>query len=211
MQENFCEVSTLVREVSTLVRLPPPLWGRVGERGRPRAPDGVIARCRANYSSDEIDARGDTNLVVLQTAEQATPLSPTLPRKGGGNPSAGASLTDRRTVAAARADEKPHEQNLREVSTQLRLPPPLWGRVGERGRPRAPDGVIARCRANYSRDEIDARGDTNLVVLQAAEQATPLSLTLPRKGGGNPSAGASLTNGTAIAVSCAVARERSIA
>ncbi|MCP1973255.1 endonuclease domain-containing protein [Bradyrhizobium elkanii] len=33
-----------------------------------------------------------------------------------------------------------------------------------------------------------------LAILQAAEQAAPLSLTLPRKGGGNPSADASLTS-----------------
>ena len=32
-----------------------------------------------------------------------------------------------------------------------------------------------------------------LVIAEAAEQAAPLSLTLPRKGGGNPSTGASLT------------------
>jgi very-short-patch-repair endonuclease len=32
-----------------------------------------------------------------------------------------------------------------------------------------------------------------LSILEAAEQAAPLSLTLPRKGGGNPSADASLT------------------
>ena len=33
-----------------------------------------------------------------------------------------------------------------------------------------------------------------LSILEAAEQAAPLSLALPRKGGGNPSADASLTN-----------------
>jgi very-short-patch-repair endonuclease len=33
-----------------------------------------------------------------------------------------------------------------------------------------------------------------LAIQQAAEQAAPLSLTLPRKGGGNPSAGPSLTD-----------------
>ena len=33
-----------------------------------------------------------------------------------------------------------------------------------------------------------------LAILEAAEQAAPLSLTLPRKGGGNPSAGVSLTS-----------------
>ena len=32
-----------------------------------------------------------------------------------------------------------------------------------------------------------------LVIAEAAEQAAPLSLTLPRKGGGNPAAGSSLT------------------
>jgi very-short-patch-repair endonuclease len=35
-----------------------------------------------------------------------------------------------------------------------------------------------------------------LSILEAAEQAAPLSLTLPRKGGGNPAAGASLTSDT---------------
>src|SRR5262245_48442516 len=33
-----------------------------------------------------------------------------------------------------------------------------------------------------------------LTIAEAAEQAVPLSLTLPRKGGGNPSAGTSLTD-----------------
>ena len=36
-----------------------------------------------------------------------------------------------------------------------------------------------------------------LVIAEAAEQAAPLSLTLPRKGGGNPSVGGPLTDGEA--------------
>src|SRR5262245_51642598 len=36
-----------------------------------------------------------------------------------------------------------------------------------------------------------------LAIAEAAKQAAPLSLTLPRKGGGNPSAGAPLTVGDA--------------
>jgi hypothetical protein len=58
-----------------------------------------------------------------------SPLSLTLPRKGGGNPSARACLTiaKRQSVAATK----------REVSTLLRLPPLLRERVGERGKPRA--------------------------------------------------------------------------
>ena len=42
-------------------------------------------------------------LAILQAAEQAAPPSLTLPRKGGGNPTAGASLTD----ASSEAGEKP--------------------------------------------------------------------------------------------------------
>jgi hypothetical protein len=34
-----------------------------------------------------------------------------------------------------------------------------------------------------------------LSIIEVAEQAAPLSLTLPRKGGGNPSSDTSLTNG----------------
>jgi len=49
------------------------------------------------------------------------PLSPTLSRKGRGSPSADASLTC----------------SFREVSTLPGLPPPLRGRVGERGKLRA--------------------------------------------------------------------------
>jgi very-short-patch-repair endonuclease len=37
-----------------------------------------------------------------------------------------------------------------------------------------------------------------IAIRQAAEPAAPLSLTLPRKGGGNPSAGASLTDANQI-------------
>lgn len=41
-------------------------------------------------------------LSILEAAEQAVPLSPALPRKGGGNPAADASLTDDN-----QAEEKP--------------------------------------------------------------------------------------------------------
>jgi very-short-patch-repair endonuclease len=37
-----------------------------------------------------------------------------------------------------------------------------------------------------------------LSIIEAAEQAAPLSLTLPRKGGGNPTAGAPLTDANQI-------------
>ena len=46
-------------------------------------------------------------LSIAEAAEQAVPLSLTLPRKGGGNPSAGASLTDDASVSDSQQTEKP--------------------------------------------------------------------------------------------------------
>jgi hypothetical protein len=74
-------------EVSTLVGLPPPLRGRVGERGKPRALTEEIQQARA---VDPVRIA----VVLRPAAEQAAPLSLTLSRKGRGNPPAGASLTD---------------------------------------------------------------------------------------------------------------------
>jgi hypothetical protein len=49
-------------------------------------------------------------------------------------------------------------------------------------------------------ETINEDADAVLATRQAIEQVAPLSLTLPRKGGGNPFAGASLTVvGTAVA------------
>ncbi|MET3843271.1 hypothetical protein ABIE49_005349 [Bradyrhizobium sp. OAE829] len=82
---------------------------------------------------------------------------------------------------------------LSEVGALFRLPPPLRGRVGERGKPRAlAEDARPRC-INELCSAIDDE-DSAFAMRQAFEQAAPLSLTLPRKGGGNPSAGASLTN-----------------
>jgi hypothetical protein len=86
-----CERAATLREVSTLIRLPPPLRGRAGERGKPRALADEILRARAIQLGSANDAR--VTLASRRAAKQAVPLSLTLPRKGGGNPSAGASLT----------------------------------------------------------------------------------------------------------------------
>jgi hypothetical protein len=77
-------------EESTLVGLPPPLRGRVGERGKPRAP---IEEMRGQRIKEKMDEDASRVLALRQAIERAAPLSLTLPRKGGGNPSAGASLT----------------------------------------------------------------------------------------------------------------------
>ena len=81
------------REVSTLVRLPPPLRGRVGERGKPRAQSKKMRRPCINASGETIDADASAVFATRQAIVQAAPLSLALPRKGGGNPSASASLT----------------------------------------------------------------------------------------------------------------------
>ncbi|OCK62341.1 hypothetical protein LMTR3_04270 [Bradyrhizobium sp. LMTR 3] len=78
-------------EVSTLIRLPPPLRGRVGERGKPRV---LADDMRREYSNEPVEVFGEEVVLALrQPTEQAAPLSLTLPRKGGGNPSVGTSLT----------------------------------------------------------------------------------------------------------------------
>ena len=77
------------------------------------------------------------------------PLSPTLPHKGGENPSADASLTRAKHQNAAVA--------LGEVSTLVGLPPPLWGRVGERGKPRALAGNVTRRNLDEARISVSAR------------------------------------------------------
>jgi hypothetical protein len=83
-----------------------------------------------------------------------------------------------------------------EERTLVRLPPPLRGRVGERGKPRALSEDMRR----QSIDELRKMMDEDASVITAIEQVAPLSLALPRKGGGNPSVGASLTVvGTAVA------------
>jgi hypothetical protein len=93
------------REVSMLCRLPPPLRGRVGERGMPRALTAE-KRLRSINKSRETGNEESFVLVPPHAAEQVVPLSLTLPRKGGGNPSAGASLTVERVILAMRANSR---------------------------------------------------------------------------------------------------------
>jgi hypothetical protein len=88
-------------EVSRLVRLPPPLRGRAGERGKPRASAEDMRRQFFNEPGNAINQEASVVLALRQATEQAAPLSLTSrasfarlgPRKGGGNPFAGASLT----------------------------------------------------------------------------------------------------------------------
>ncbi|MGX1317837.1 hypothetical protein AB7M17_001290 [Bradyrhizobium sp. USDA 377] len=115
-------------EVGTGLSLPPPLRGRVGERG-----------------SHE-----------LKSLPEPPPCL-ALPRKGGGN------AAERAATFLPAIDGPLHERSgpvgsidLSEVGTGLSLPPPLRGRVGERGS-----------------HELGPR------------LRPPLSLALPRKGGGN--------------------------
>src|SRR6267378_982144 len=71
--------------MNTLFGLPPPLRGRVGERGKPR----TLAEELRRYSFSDCRAiEIESGAVAVRlTAEQAAPLSRALPRKGGGNPS----------------------------------------------------------------------------------------------------------------------------
>ena len=54
--EKDHEVAVTQGEASTLVRLPPPLRGRVGERGKPRAPAENATRCGPKPDRESIGA-----------------------------------------------------------------------------------------------------------------------------------------------------------
>ena len=82
-----------------------------------------------------------------------------------------------------------HAVMLREVSTTVSLPPPLWGRVGEGGKPRAPTEVTARYRGNRVSNAVEKIPSIDLATSLAAEQAARPSLPLPHKGGGNGESG----------------------
>jgi len=83
------------------------------------------------------------------------------------------------------------------TSTTVGLPPPLRGRVGERGTPRAPAEEIRRSPASQTGEAINDVERAVLPARQAAEQAAPHSLTSkarfarfgPRKGGGSGEGG----------------------
>jgi hypothetical protein len=83
------------------------------------------------------------------------------------------------------------------TSTTVRLPPPLRGRVGEGGMPRAPAEEIRQPSASQTGEAINDVESAVLPARQAAEQAAPHSLTSrasfarlgPRKGGGSGEGG----------------------
>ncbi|MHC2338005.1 hypothetical protein ACVIW0_007294 [Bradyrhizobium sp. USDA 4454] len=168
------------REVSTPLRLPPPLRGRVG-RG--------VRRERGRTTSGEMVPNPSLPRARISTAlhlasEQAAPLSPTLPRKGGGSPSSPVvALPLRRGVVMRSVHEALADTVSREVSTPLRLPPPLRGRVGRGVRRELASTTPGEIAPNHSRPHARISAALHL----ASEQAAPLSPTLPRKGGGSPS------------------------
>ncbi|VIO67718.1 hypothetical protein CI41S_10890 [Bradyrhizobium ivorense] len=210
---------TCVREVSTPLRLPPPLRGR-GGRGvsRERGTMTVGEMVPHHVAASRATSRG---IRFRLACEQAAPLSPTLPRKGGGSPAAARVALHVATseVGAALSFPLPlwergrvrgsHELRSRlgppltptlshkgrgspatavvatsKVSTPLRLPPPLRGRVGrgvsrELGTMMVGETVPHHVAASRA-------GSRGIRFQLAAEQAAPLSPTLPRKGGGSP-------------------------
>jgi hypothetical protein len=74
-----------------MVGLPPPLRGRVGERGMPRAPYDEMRHARAIQILHAIDDAESTALTIRRSTEPGAPPSLTLPRKWGGNGESGAS------------------------------------------------------------------------------------------------------------------------
>src|SRR5215204_3244125 len=94
----------------------------LGRRG------GIPAKNRNRQDPALQAARRRRGEAMMQAAEQAAPLSLTLPRKGGGNPSAGASPTSRNHAELTRREcDARCDEALSEVSALFRLPPPLRG------------------------------------------------------------------------------------
>ena len=165
-----------ISEVSTLDGLPPPLRGRVGERGMPHDEVSKIQRDRAKRLRRAM-TRAETMLWRDLKADRL----------------AGPGFRRQTPMGNYIADFVAHS---------CKLVVEVDGGSHD---------FESRIRHDAKRDEWFASGGyrvlrfTNddvmknlegvvLSILETAEQAAPLSLTLPRKGGGNPSADASLTN-----------------
>ncbi|MGY4474394.1 hypothetical protein ACVILL_001808 [Bradyrhizobium sp. USDA 3364] len=179
-------------EVSTPLRLPPPLRGRGGRgvsRELARMTPGEMAP--NHFGASRTLLRG---IRLHLASEQAAPLSPTLARKGGGSPTS--------PVGALRMVRQASAFGVYsgEVSTLLRLPPPLRGRVGRgvsRELARMTPGEMAPNHFGGSRTLL--RG---IRLHLASEQAAPLSPPLPRKGGGSSTSPVAASHDAARATPC---------
>ena len=163
-------------EVSTLVGLPPPLRGRVGERGMPHTPVDEVQRARAKQLRRAM-TRAETLLWRHLKADRLAGIG--FRRQSPmGNYIADFVSHSCKLVVEVDGESHDFEERIRHDERRDQ-----W--FASRG---------YRVLRFTNNDVMKNLEGVVLSILEAAEQVAPLSLTLPRKGGGNPSARASLTD-----------------
>ena len=163
-------------EVSTPVGLPPPLRGRVGERGMPHDEVPQFQRTRAKQLR-RVMTRAETLLWRYLKADRLAGLAFRRQTPMG---SYIADFVAHSCKLVVEVDGESHDFEERIRHDERR---DQW--FASRG---------YRVLRFTNDDVMKNLEGVVLSILKAAEQAAPLSLTLPRKGGGNPSASASLTS-----------------
>jgi very-short-patch-repair endonuclease len=177
---RFRGASADLRKVSTLAGLPPPLRGRVGERGMPHTPVDDVRRARAKNLRRTM-TRAEMLLWRYLKADRLAGLG--FRRQSPmGNYIADFVAHSCKLVVEVDGESHDFEERIRHDDRRDR-----W--FASRG---------YRVLRFTNEDVMKNLEGVVLAIRQAAEQAAPLSLTLPRKGGGNPSAGASLTDANQI-------------
>ena len=164
-------VAAISREVSTLFGLPPPLRGRVGERGMPHDEVSKIQRTRAKQLRREM-TRAETLLWRHLKADRLAGLGF---RRQSPMGSYIADFVAHSCKLIVEVDGESHDFEERVRYDEVR---DQW--FASRGY------RVLR----FTNDDVKKHLEgVVLTIAEAAEQAAPLSLTLPRKGGGNTSAG----------------------
>jgi very-short-patch-repair endonuclease len=170
-ESNSCQRQAVIfGDASTVVRLPPPLRGRVGERGMPHTPVDEAQRARAKQ--------------LRRTMTRAETL---LWRHLKANRLAGLGFRRQSPMGNYIADFVSHSCKLVvEVDGESHDFEERIRRDDRRDQWFASRGYRV---LRFTNDDVTKNLEGVVMAIgQAAEQAAPFSLTLPRKGGGNSSA-----------------------
>jgi very-short-patch-repair endonuclease len=161
-----------------MVGLPPPLRGRVGERGMPHDEVSEIQRHRAKRLRREM-TRAETLLWRYLKADRLAGLA-FRRQTPMGHYIADFVAHSCRLIVELDGESHDFEERIRHDQRRDQWFASRGYRV-----------------LRFTNDDVMKNLEgVVLSILEAAEPAAPLSLTLPRKGGGNPAASASLTSDT---------------
>ena len=159
-----------------MVGLPPPLRGRVGERGMPHDEVSEIQRHRAKRLRREM-TRAEALLWRYLKADRLAGLA-FRRQTPMGNYIADFVAHSRKLIVELDGESHDFEERIRRDERRDQWFASRGYRV-----------------LRFTNDDVMKNLEgVVLSILEAAEPGAPLSLTLPRKGGGNPAAGASPTD-----------------